>query len=80
MHALTETMEIKVRCFVCKYLELRCACVCMRLRESQFQVFVMNPNKSCLLPDPVVIQHGRQIKKKKGQLGAAVLHAWPTFI
>lgn len=49
-----------------------CVCVrvyaCVWLRESQFQVFVMNPNKSCLLPDPAVIQHGRQIKKKRGNL------------
>lgn len=64
MHALTETMEIKVRCFVCKYLELRCACVrayaCMWLRESQFQVFVTNPNKSYSTAD--------RSKRKRGNL------------
>lgn len=39
-----------------------CACV---VQEGQFQVFVMNPNKSSLPPEPAVVWHGWKSKKKR---------------
>ena len=32
--------------------------VCVCEREGQCQVFVMNPNKSCLPPEPAIVWHG----------------------
>lgn len=45
----------------------------------QVQVFVMNPNKSCLPPEPAAALAWLIDQKEKRQREAAVLYAWSTF-